>query len=150
PAALPIYGAGANVVVHYRGSAEDAAALAARLDARRPGAAALVQGELLDTAALPELVARAAAAFDGLDILVNNASSFYATPVGAITEAHWDELVGSNLKAPLFLAQAALPWLQRRGGLVINMVDIHARRPLADHPVYCAAKAGLEMLTYSL
>lgn len=144
------HAAGANVVVHYRGSAADATALAARLDARRPGAAALLQGELLDTAALPGLVARAAAAFDGLDILVNNASSFYPTPVGEITEAHWDELVGSNLKAPLFLAQAAVPWLQRRGGLIINMVDIHARRPLAEHPVYCAAKAGLEMLTYSL
>ncbi|HUG98028.1 MAG TPA: pteridine reductase [Gammaproteobacteria bacterium] len=144
------HGAGANVVVHYRDSAADAAALAAALDARRPGAAALLQGELRDTAALPDLVARAAANFDGLDILVNNASSFYPTPVGEITEAHWDELVGSNLKAPLFLAQAAVPWLQRRGGLIINMVDIHARRPLAHHPVYCAAKAGLEMLTYAL
>ena len=144
------HGAGANVVVHYRGSATDAAALAAVLDARRPDAVALLQGELLDTAALPDLVARAAAAFDGLDILVNNASGFYPTPVGEITEAHWDELVGSNLKAPLFLSQAALPWLQRRGGLIINMIDIHARRPLARHPVYCAAKAGLEMLTYAL
>ena len=148
--AAAFHDAGANVVIHCRSSQGDAAALAASLEARRAGSTALVQGDLLDTAALPALVARAAATFDALDILVNNASSFYPTPVGKITEAHWDELVGSNLKAPLFLSQAAVPWLKRRGGLIINMVDIHARRPLAAHPVYCAAKAGLEMLTYSL
>jgi pteridine reductase len=148
--AQAFHGAGANVVIHYRGSQADAEALAATLEARRPGAVALVQGDLLDTAALPGIVERAAAAWGGLDILVNNASSFYPTPVGQITAAHWDELVGSNLKAPLFLSQAAVPWLKRRGGLIINMVDIHARRPLAAHPVYCAAKAGLEMLTYAL
>jgi pteridine reductase len=145
-----LHGAGANVVIHYRDSRAAAGELADLLEAARPGSTALLHGNLLDTAALPGLVARAAAAFDGLDILVNNASSFYPTPVGAITERHWDELVGSNLKAPLFLAQAAVPWLRRRGGLIINMVDIHARRPLAAHPVYCAAKAGLEMLTYAL
>lgn len=148
--ATAFHGAGANVVIHYRGAQADAATLAATLEADRPGSAALVQGDLLDTAALPELVARAASAFAGLDILVNNASSFYPTPVGQITPAHWDDLVGTNLKAPLFLSQAAVPWLKRERGLIINMVDIHARRPLADHPVYCAAKAGLEMLTYAL
>ena len=148
--ATAFHGAGANVVIHYRGSRQDADALAETLDSLRPGSTALVQGDLLDTEALPGLVARAAAAFDALDILVNNASSFYPTPVGEITLAHWDELIGSNLKAPLFLSQAAVPWLRRRGGLIINMVDVHARRPLAGHPVYCAAKAGLEMLTYSL
>ena len=148
--ATAFHGAGANVVIHYRGSQRDADALAATLESLRPGSTALVQGDLLDTEALPGLVARAAAAFDALDILVNNASSFYPTPVGEITPAHWDELIGSNLKAPLFLSQAAVPWLRRRGGLIINMVDVHARRPLAGHPVYSAAKAGLEMLTYSL
>ena len=148
--ATALHGAGANIVVHYRGSRADAEQLATTLQARRPNAVALVQADLLETHALPALVAQAAAAFDGLDILVNNASSFYPTPVGEITEAHWDALIGSNLKAPLFLSQAAAPWLKRRGGLIINMVDVHARRPLAGHPVYCAAKAGLEMLTYSL
>ncbi len=148
--ATALHGAGANVVIHYRGSRADAEQLAATLQARRPDSVALVQGDLLATEALPALVAQAAAAFDGLDILVNNASSFYPTPVGEITEADWDALIGSNLKAPLFLSQAAAPWLKRRGGLIINMVDVHARRPLAGHPVYCAAKAGLEMLTYSL
>jgi pteridine reductase len=148
--ATALHGAGANVVIHYRGSRDAAEALAARLEASRPGSTALTQADLLETAALPGLVERAADAFGGLDILVNNASSFYPTPVGEITEAHWEELVGSNLKAPLFLSQAAAPWLRRQGGLIINMVDIHARRPLAQHPVYCAAKAGLEMLTYAL
>ena len=145
-----LHGAGANVVIHYRGSRADAEALAARLEARRPGSTTLVQADLLDTAALPGLVERAAAAFDGLDLLVNNASSFYPTPLGEITERHWDELVGSNLKAPLFLSQAAAPWLRRHDGAIINMVDVHARRPLAGHAVYCAAKAGLQMLTYAL
>jgi pteridine reductase len=148
--ATALHGAGARVVIHYRGARADAAALAAALEAQRAGSTALVQGDLLDTAALAGLVDQAAAAFDGLDILVNNASSFYPTPVGEITPAHWDDLIGTNLKAPLFLSQAAAPWLRRRGGLIINMVDIHARRPLAAHPVYCAAKAGLEMLTYAL
>jgi pteridine reductase len=149
--ATALHGAGARVVVHYRGSREDAEALVARLESARPGSAATVQGDLLDTAALPALVERAATAFDGLDILVNNASTFYPTPLGEISEQHWDELIGSNLKAPLFLAQAAAPWLRRReAGLIINMVDVHARRPLKSHLVYCVAKAGLAMLTYSL
>lgn len=148
--ATAFHGAGANVVIHYRGSRAEAEQLAASLGENRPGTVALAQGDLLDTAALPGLVERAAATFGGLDVLVNNASSFYATPIGEITSAHWDELVGSNLKAPLFLSQAAAPWLKQRGGLIINLVDIHARRPLAKHPVYSIAKAGLEMLTYAL
>jgi pteridine reductase len=85
-----------------------------------------------------------------LDCLVNNASSFYPTPVGAITEVHWDDLVGSNLKAPLFLSQAATPHLRETRGVIINIVDSHAQRPLRDHPVYGPAKAGLAMLTRSL
>ena len=145
-----LHGAGVAVAVHYRGSRDAAEALVARLEAQRPGSAIALQADLLDTAALPGLVERAAGAFGGLDILVNNASSFYPTPVGDITERHWEELVGSNLKAPLFLSQAATPWLRKRGGLIINLVDVHARRPMAAHPVYCAAKAGLEMLTYAL
>lgn len=144
------HSAGADVVIHYRESADDARALAARLEAQRPDSARILKGDLHRTAGLARLVDRAAAAFGGLDILVNNASSFYPTPFGEISEAHWNDLVGSNLKAPLFLAQAAAPWLRERGGLILNMLDIHARRPMAGHPVYCAAKAGLEMLTFSL
>lgn len=145
-----LHQAGATVAVHYRGSAVEAEALVARLNGRRDGSALALQADLLDTPALERLVAQVAEEFGGLDLLVNNASSFYPTPVGTITAQHWDELVGSNLKAPLFLAQAAAPWLRRRSGLIVNLVDVHARRPMARHPVYCAAKAGLEMLTYSL
>jgi pteridine reductase len=96
------------------------------------------------------LVAATRLEFGRLDILINNASSFYPTPVGSITQPQWDDLIGSNLKAPLFLSQAAAPALKEQGGLIINMLDIHALRPLRAHPVYCAAKAGLAMLTKSL
>jgi pteridine reductase len=148
--ATAFHAAGANVVIHYRSSRAEAESLAASLEARRNGSVALLQADLLSSGAPEEVIAGAAASFGGLDILVNNASSFFPTPVGQITAAHWDELVGSNLKAPLFLSQAAVPWLQRQGGAIINMLDIHARRPLAGHPVYCLAKAGLQMLTYAL
>lgn len=148
--ARALHAAGARVLVHYRNSAAAAHSLAGELNAARPGSAALQSADLRDIDAAPRLVEAALAAFGRLDILVNNASSFYPTPVGAITEAHWDDLMGSNLKAPLFLSQAAAPQLREHGGLIINMLDIHAVRPLKSHPVYCAAKAGLAMLTRSL
>jgi pteridine reductase len=148
--ARAFHAAGANVVIHYRGSRQEADALAEALNAARPDSALVVRGDLLDTAGLPGLVNRAVEAFGRLDVLVNNASTFYPTPVGQITETAWDDLVGTNLKAPLFLSQAAAPWLKESRGLIINLVDIHARRPVADHPVYCAAKAGLTMLTFAL
>jgi len=145
-----LHGAGAHVVIHYGRSAEAAQLLAERLEGRRPGSTALCRADLLRAEERDALVPAAAAAFDGLDLLVNNASSFRPTALGAIGEADWDELVGSNLKAPLFLSQAALPWLRRRQGLIVNIVDIHARRPLGGFPLYCAAKAGLQMLTYAM
>jgi pteridine reductase len=148
--AAAFHDAGAKVVVHYRGSRAQAEAIREQLDGRSAGRVALVRGDLLDTAGLPALVNRGAEAFGGIDVLVNNASTFYPTPVGEISESQWDDLVGTNLKAPLFLVQAALPWLRQRRGMVINLVDIHARRPLPQHPVYCAAKAGLAMLTAAL
>jgi pteridine reductase len=145
-----LHGAGANVLVHYRSSSGEAGALLAELNASRPGSAFGHAADLLDVAALPGLVEAAVGAFGRLDILVNNASTFYPTPVGEITPAAWDDLMGTNLKAPLFLAQAAAPQLRLQRGLTINMVDIHGQRPLKRHPVYCAAKAGLVMLTWSL
>jgi pteridine reductase len=145
-----LHAAGASVLIHHRASGRDATALAAELNARRAGSAALHAADLLDTAALPGIVAAAIAAFGRLDILVNNASTFYPTPIGTITAAHWEDLTGSNLRAPLFLTQAAAPELRLRRGLVLNMVDIHALRPLKRHPLYCAAKAGLLMLTQAL
>ena len=144
------HAAGANVLVHYRSSSGEAQALLAELNAARPGSACGHAADLLDVAALPGLVEAAVGAFGRLDILVNNASTFYPTPVGEITPGAWDDLMGTNLKAPLFLSQAAAPQLRLQRGLILNMVDIHGQRPLKRHPVYCAAKAGLIMLTYSL
>ena len=148
--ARALHAAGASVVLHYRSSAEEAAALAADLNGARPGSATLVQCDLLDGGAVSELARSAASMFGGLDILVNNASSFYPTPLGDIDEDDWNDLVGTNLKAPLFLAQATCSALRQRSGLIINLADIHGMRPLRRHPVYCIAKAGLIMLTKSL
>ena len=145
-----MHGAGASIVVHYHRSAAEARALVAELEAVRPGSAHAVCADLLDIAALPGLVAAAVQRFGRLDVLVNNASTFYPTPVGSITPAQFEDLIGTNLRAPLFLSQAAAPALRETGGLIINMVDIHAKRPLKSHPVYSSAKAGLVMLTRSL
>jgi pteridine reductase len=148
--ARTLHGAGANLVVHYRKSSGAAEALAAELNAARTGSAAIVQGDLLQVAHLPTLVEFALRSFGTLDVLVNNASTFYPTPVGKITPEAFDDLLGTNLRAPLFLSQAAAPALRQSGGLIINIVDIHALRPLRDYTVYCTAKAGLHMLTRSL
>ena len=145
-----LHAAGANVVVHYRSSGADADALVAGLNGERENSALAVRADLLDTAALPQLIDSVVAWHGRLDVLVNNASSFYPTPPGKITEEQWEDLVGSNLKAPLFLSQAALPELRRAQGSIVNLIDIHARRPLRNHPVYGPAKAGLAMLTLSL
>src|SRR2546430_14791581 len=142
-----LHAAGADVVLHYRSSADDAAALMRELNDSRPGSAALAECDLLQVELLPALVAAATGAFGGLDILVNNASTFYPTPLGDIGEIDWDDLVGTNLKAPLFLAQAAAPALHERRGLIINVADIHGLKPLRRYPVYSLAKAGLIMLT---
>jgi pteridine reductase len=148
--ARALHGAGANLVLHYRHSASDAQELARALEAARPGSVHTVQADLLVTARLPALVDEAVRTFGGLDILVNNASSFYPTPVGEITEAAWEDLTGSNLKAPLFLSQAAAPHLATANGLILNLVDIHGLRPLRRYPLYSIAKSGLIMLTKSL
>jgi pteridine reductase len=145
-----LHAAGANVVLHYRASAPEAAALAAELNARREKSALAVRHDLADSAALPALVAAAVAAFGRLDALVNNASSFFPTPVGRIDAAAWDDLMGSNLKGPLFLSQAAAPQLAQAQGCIVNITDIHAERPLKGYPLYCAAKAGLLGLTRAL
>jgi pteridine reductase len=148
--ARALHAAGADLVLHYRSSAPEADALAAELEGRRAHSVTTVAGDLLDTARLPEIVESATRAFGRLDILVNNASTFYATPLGEIDEGQWDDLIGSNLKAPLFLAQAAAPPLTAARGLILNIVDIHGLRPLRRHPIYSIAKAGLIMLTRSL
>lgn len=145
-----LHAAGANVLMHYRDSAMDADQLAAELNAQREKSAATVKAELLAPVAPRALVAAALERFGALDVLVNNASSFFPTALGAIEASHWEELIGSNLRAPLFIAQAAAPELAKRSGAVVNIVDIHADRPLKGYPVYSVAKAGLAALTRSL
>ena len=148
--ARELHAAGANIVVHYRLAAEAAEALVGELNALRPESAACFQTDLLDHTALPGLVDFTLARFQRLDALVNNASSFFPTPLASIDETAWDDLIGSNLKAPLFLTQAAAPHLKAAHGAVVNITDIHAERPLAGFPLYCAAKAGLLGLTRAL
>ena len=148
--ARALHGAGARVAVHCNRSRVEAERLAAELNAVRAGSCAVIQGDLLDIPGLARIVDEAAGAFGRLDALVNNASSFYATPFGRIDERQWDDLVGTNLRAPLFLAQAAAPRLRESKGAIVNVVDIHAERPLKDFVVYSIAKAGLAGLTRSL
>jgi pteridine reductase len=148
--ARKLHAAGANVVLHYRGSAEAVQALAAELNAIRPNSVVVVEADLLDLNQLQLLPAIATSNFGTLDILVNNASTFYPTPMGDITEIDWNDLIGTNLKAPLFLSQAASAALRISNGLIVNIADIHGTRPLSRHPVYSIAKAGVIMLTRSL
>ena len=145
-----LHSQGASLVVHYRASESEARALEAELDQVRPGSVALVQADLLETANLPRLIDETVSHFGRLDALVNNASSFFPTPLGEITEDGWEDLIGSNLKAPLFLSQAAAPQLKRQRGCIVNIVDIHSEWPLQRYVVYNAAKGGLASLTRSL
>lgn len=153
---------GANLIIHHRdlsdhtssdtshASSHNAQALEAELNSHRPGSSIRLQADLSDISAIESLAQKASQAFGQLDILVNNASSFYATPLGSITEQHWTDLLGSNLKAPLFLSQACHPALKESNGCIINLLDIYATSPLKDHSLYCSAKAANQMLVKSL
>ena len=141
---------GMNITLHYRSSTAPAQALQSELNALRPDSVTLAQADLHDTEQLSNLVAQTVSDWGRLDVLINNASSFYPTPVGKATPEQWDDLIGTNMKAPFFLAQAAAPHLRRQSGCIINMVDIYAERPLPEHPLYVMAKAGLMMMTKSL
>ncbi len=145
-----LHAEGMRIVLHYRSSRAAAQALQQELTAQRPDSVMLVQADLLATAGLSTLVTEAVNAWGRLDVLVNNASTFYRTPLGTVTEEQWDDLMGTNLKAPFFLSQAAAPHLRAQHGCIINIVDIHADRPLKHFPVYSMAKAGLVMLTRAL
>jgi len=137
-------------MLHYRTSAGEARLLQAELNGVRADSVALIQADLLEVAKLPSLVEQTLSRFGRLDALVNNASSFHATAVGDISAAQWDDLIGTNLRAPLFLAQAAAPALRKTQGAIVNITDIHAERPLKGYVVYSVAKAGLAGLTRSL
>lgn len=139
-----------RVIIHYRSSAVAAQRLADELNSARPDSAVALHSDLAGAADCARLAEQALKQWGGVDILVNNASAFFPTPVGSATEEHWDQLVGSNLKAPFFLSQALAESLARDNGCIVNMADIHAERPMPHHPIYCAAKAGLVMLTKSL
>jgi pteridine reductase len=145
-----LHAAGASLMLHYRASAGEARLLQAELNHTRPKSVALIQADLLDVAKLPSLIEQTLATFGRLDALINNASSFYATPVGEITPVAWEDLIGTNLRAPAFLSQAAAPALRRTQGAIVNITDIHAQRPLKNYVVYTIAKAGLTGLTRSL
>lgn len=148
--ACALHAAGAKVVLHYRTSQAAAEELAMRLNTQRPDSAFCVQADLCAIEPLAEFLANIVHRHGRLDALVNNASSFYATPVGQIDEAAWQDIMGSNLKGPLFLAQAAAPYLRATQGAIVNITDIHAERPLKNYPLYCVAKAGLQGLTRAL
>jgi len=145
-----LHAAGANLMLHYRASAGEARLLQAELNHQRKDSVALIQADLLDLAKLPSLVDQTVQSFGRLDALINNAASFYQTPVGEITAEDWDNLIGADLRAPLFIAQAAAPQLRKTGGSVVNITDIHAERPLKNYVLYSIAKAGLVGLTHSL
>ena len=145
-----LHASGANVIVHHRGADEDAVQLEKELNAARAGSALRVKGDLLAPIAPKAVISAALDRWQRLDLLVNNASAFYPTPVGAIEAGHWEELVGSNLRAPVFLSQAAAPHLAAAHGSIVNIVDIHADRPLKGYAVYSVAKAGLAALTRAL
>ncbi|MGB9428392.1 MAG: pteridine reductase [Gammaproteobacteria bacterium] len=144
-----LHAEGMNLVLHYRSSEQDAKALCQSLNATRRDSAVLAQADLAEVDGFVSLI-KTALQWGSLDLLVNNASTFYPTPIGKVSEPDWDNLMTSNLKAPFFLSQAAAPHLKQSHGVIINMVDIHARRPLREHTVYSTAKAGLAMLTLSL
>jgi pteridine reductase len=145
-----LHAAGASVLIHYRDSEADASKLVAELNAARAKGAATVKAELLAPIAPRALVSAALDSFGRLDVLVNNASSFFPVAVGAVESSHWEELLGSNLRAPLFIAQEAAPELAKNTGCIVNIVDIHADRPLKGYPVYSIAKGGLAAMTRSL
>jgi pteridine reductase len=145
-----LHAAGANLMLHYRESAGEARLLQAELNNQRKDSVALIQADLLDLGKVQSIVDQSLQTFGKLDALVNNASSFFQTPVGEITAAQWEDLIGTNLRAPMFLAQAAAPSLKKSQGAIVNITDIHAERPLKNYVVYSVAKAGLVGLTRSL
>jgi len=145
-----LHAAGANLMLHYRESAGEAQLLQAELNHQHKDSVALIQADLLDLAKLQSLVDQTLQSFGRIDALVNNASSFFQTPVGEITVGQWEDLIGTNLRAPLFLVQAAAAALKKAQGAVVNITDIHAERPLKNYVVYSVAKAGLVGLTRSL
>jgi pteridine reductase len=145
-----LHAEGAQLMIHYRTSAFEARALQTELNLSRADSVEIIQGDLLDMAVLPKLVSNTVKHFGKLDVLINNASSYYSTEIGHIDEDNWQDLMGSNLKAPLFLSQAAAPALRQTNGCIVNITDMHIERPKKGYIVYSVSKAGLVTLTKSL
>lgn len=145
-----LHQSGMNIILHYSSSEKEAAILAASLNAERSDSAKILQADLKEYINIPSIIEQAASLFNGVDVLINNASSFYPTALNDINDDIWEDLIGVNLKAPMFLTQSIAPHLKASKGCIINIVDIHGDRPLKDYPVYCIAKAGLAMLTKSM
>jgi pteridine reductase len=145
-----LHATGMNLMIHYKSSLNEARALQAELNLQRPNSVSIIQGDLLNIASLPNLVAETIQQFGHLDVLINNASTYYASEIGDIDETKWLDLMGSNLKAPLFLSQAAAGELRKNNGCIINITDMHVERPKKGYVVYSVAKAGLVTLTKSL
>ncbi len=148
--ALFLHDCGYSIMVHYRSSANSAFQLVDELNSKRENSAASVQGDLTDTDTVHFIVEQTIEQFGKLNVLINNASTFYPTPIELLEIDYWNDLIGSNLRGPAFLIKSAAPHLRESQGNIINIVDIYATRPLSNHPVYCSAKAGLQMLTKSL
>ncbi|MEQ3725073.1 pteridine reductase [Alcanivorax sp.] len=141
---------GMRVIIHYRGSEHDAESLASELNQTRPNSAVTLQADLDQPDAVRQLASDTLACFNQLDLLVNNASSFYPTPIDQADDADWEKLIHSNLRAPFILSQQLTPALRQQQGCIINIVDVYAEKPLQTHTLYCMAKAGLAMMTKSL
>ncbi len=141
---------GMNLAIHYHTSRSAALSLQHVLNRHREGSVILIQADLIETSKISSIVKQAQEAWGHLDVLINNASSFFPTEIGAADERCWEQLIGTNLKAPFFLCQAAAPHLARRRGSIVNIADIHALRPLRGYPVYSIAKAGMVMLTRAM
>lgn len=148
--ARTLHGAGMNIVLHYHSSEEEAITLCRQLNDQRSKSALAVRADLQEAESSKALIQAAIAGWGKLDVLVNNASQFYRTMIGKVTDYAWEDLMGCNLKAPFFLAQAAAPALSETGGCIVNITDIHSERPLKDYSVYCLSKSGLLMMTKSL
>ena len=141
---------GMNLILHYHNSDNEARTLQSELNGMRSDSVMLIKGDLLDNRKITHLVQEAAEVHSRLDAVVNNASSFFPTPVGSTSEDDWNNLIGTNLKAPFFLSQAAAPELRKTWGCIVNIADVYGKRPLKNYTVYSMAKAGLIMLTRSL
>ena len=148
--ARKLHQANIDIIIHYRSSDKRAKALAEELNTERANSSITVQGDLLESGVIERVIQEAVAFNERLDVLINNASTFYPTTVGEVTDKHWDDLIGTNTKVPFFLSQAATPWLKKSGGCIVNLVDIHALRPKKGYPVYSVAKAANAMLVKSL